>query len=500
MHVVAAGKTDVGQKRDHNEDSILLDPTVGLYVVCDGMGGHAAGEVASQHAVRTVQRVIGENKAVLEDFKKRGDIGDSREKLTGLLENAVNVACSEIYGMATADSGKAGMGTTLVLMLVVQGRGIMAHVGDSRLYMVRQGQIHQLTEDHSYTSEMIKRGKMTREQARQSPYSNVITRAVGIQKNVQVDTLLFDIIPGDTFLLCSDGLHGYAEDPNDLADMLSDADVDKVPGKLIEMANSRGGKDNISAIVLRAIPDPEDKVLEEQRASEVNLKLDTLKKIPLFRYLTYQELVKVLNITYLETYEAGTPIIKEAENGEELYIILAGRVVVSRGNQEIVELHPGVHFGEMALVDQSPRSATVTAKDATRLLVVQRRSFYTLIRKEPVLAVKLLWSFVQVLSRRLRETNEQLSGVRSALESRDIPFMDIEDVDENADTQPRGSSASGSAPSSPPEAPAPASAQAAAVSAASAPAAGPAPVSEVVTAPQPVPLGVRQQGGSGSKE
>lgn len=440
MHIVAVGKTDVGQKRDHNEDCILLDPALNLFIVCDGMGGHAAGEVASQHAVRTVQRVIGENKAIVEEFGRRHDVGEVRERTVQLLETAVNQACSEIYGMATADSGKAGMGTTLVMMMVVNGKGLMAHVGDSRLYMVRQGQIHQLTEDHSYTAEMIKRGKLTREQARQSPYANVITRAVGIQKNVQVDTLLFDIIPGDTFLLCSDGLHGYTEDPNDLAESLSDHEVEKVPQKLVDLANGRGGKDNISAVVLRAIADPEDKLLEEQRATEVNLKLDTLKKIPLFRYLTYQELVKVLNITYLETYDAGAQIIKEGDSGEELYIVLAGRVVVSRGAQEIVELHPGVHFGEMALVDQSPRSATVTAKDPTRLLVVQRRSFYTLIRKEPVLAVKLLWSFVQVLSRRLRETNEQLSGARSALESRDIPFMEIEDIDDS-DTKPRPSPA-----------------------------------------------------------
>lgn len=449
MHIVAVGKTDVGQKRDHNEDSILLDPALNLFIVCDGMGGHAAGEVASQHAVRTVQRVIGENKAIIDEFGKRNDVGEVRERTIQLLETAVNQACSEIFAMAIADSGKAGMGTTLVMMIVVNGKGLMAHVGDSRLYMVRQGQIHQLTEDHSYTAEMIKRGKMTREQARQSPYANVITRAVGIQKNVQVDTLLFDIIPGDTFLLCSDGLHGYTEDPNDLAESLSDQEVEKLPQKLIDLANGRGGKDNISAVVLRAVADPEDKVLEEQRATEVNLKLDTLKKIPLFRYLTYQELVKVLNITYLETYEAGAQIIKEGDSGEELYIVLAGRVVVSRSSQEIVELHPGVHFGEMALVDQSPRSATVTARDATRLLVVQRRSFYTLIRKEPVLAVKLLWSFVQVLSRRLRETNEQLSGARSALESRDIPFMEIEDIDEHADTQPRGAAAAAAATGAP---------------------------------------------------
>ena len=437
MHIVAVGKTDVGLKRDHNEDSLLLDPALSLFMVCDGMGGHAGGEIASACAVSTVQRVIAANKATIDEFGKREDGDEARELVLTLLENAVNTACSEIYGMSVADAGKAGMGTTLVMMMIVNGKGLMAHVGDSRLYMVRQGQIHQLTEDHSYTAEMIKRGKMTREQARQSPYGNVITRAVGIQKNVEVDTLVFDIIPGDTFLLCSDGLHGYTEDPNDLADILGDPEIDKLTQKLIDLANNRGGKDNISAVILRAVADAEDKVLEDQRATEVNLKLDTLKKIPLFRYLTYQELVKVLNITYLETYEAGAQIIKEADNGEELYIVLAGRVVVSRATQEIVELHPGVHFGEMALVDQSPRSATVTAKEATRLLVVQRRSFYTLIRKEPVLAVKLLWSFVQVLSRRLRETNEQLWGARSALESRDIPFLEIEDLDD-AVTQPRG--------------------------------------------------------------
>ena len=434
MHIVATGKTDVGQKRDHNEDTLLVNPDLGLYMVCDGMGGHAAGEVASQHAVKTVERVLREGKQAIDDFLKKDD-GGTRERLVQLVEGAVNTACTEIFTMATADSGKAGMGTTLVMMLVAGGKGLMAHVGDSRLYMVRAGQIHQLTEDHSYTTEMIKRGKMTREQARSSPYANVITRAVGIQKTVQVDTLLFDIIPGDTFLLCSDGLHGYTEDPNDLAEMLSNEDVEVVSKNLIDVANTRGGKDNISAVVLRAVADQEDLASEESRASEVNLKLETLKKIPLFRYLTYQELVKVLNITYLETYDAAATIIKEGDNGEELYIVLAGRVSVSRNGQEIVELHPGVHFGEMALVDQSPRSATVKAKDATRLLVVQRRSFYTLIRKEPVLAVKLLWSFVQVLSRRLRETNEQLSGARSALESRDVPFMEIEEAEELDDQQ-----------------------------------------------------------------
>ena len=142
MHIVAIGKTDVGQKRDHNEDDLLLDSELGLYIVCDGMGGHAAGEVASAHAVKTVRRVLVENRTVLDDARKDNG-AEARERLSSVCELAVNTACSEIFTMAITDHGKAGMGTTLVMMLVVGGKGVMAHVGDSRLYMVRAGQIHQ---------------------------------------------------------------------------------------------------------------------------------------------------------------------------------------------------------------------------------------------------------------------------------------------------------------------------------------------------------------------
>lgn len=427
MHVVGHAKTDVGKKRAHNEDYMLTDADLGLYVVCDGMGGHAAGEVASEHAARTVHRIISENRAALEAFEAEDNTAN-RDTLVHLMEKAVQTACFEIYNMAVHDAGKAGMGTTLEAMLVVGGKGLMGHVGDSRLYMVRSGQLHQLSEDHSYCTEMVKRGKMTREEARVSPYANVITRAVGIQESVQVDTLLFDVIPGDTFLLCSDGLSGYTEDANELAELLAvpDDDVENVTDRLIDLANERGGKDNITAVVLRAYGDGEDLEGESARAAEVNLKLETLKRIPLFRHLTYQELVKVLNVTYIQRQAAGETIITEGEKGEELYVVLGGAVTVSRQGQEIVDLSPGVHFGEMALVDQSPRSATISAKIDSRLLVLQRRDFYNLIRKEPVLAVKLLWSFVQVLSHRLRDTNDQLSGARTALEQQAVPFFDVD--------------------------------------------------------------------------
>ncbi|MBI5496905.1 MAG: Stp1/IreP family PP2C-type Ser/Thr phosphatase [Deltaproteobacteria bacterium] len=426
MRVEGWAKSDVGRKRNHNEDAFYMEPSLGLYMVCDGMGGHAAGEVASAKAVEVVKAEVARNKTLLEDLKAK-DTPTTREKVIGLVEKSVQKACAEIHDMSQKESGKAGMGTTLVMVVMVGDHAVMGHVGDSRLYMQRGDKLHQMSEDHSYVTEMIKRGKMTKEEARRSPYNNVITRAVGIQPSVQVDTLFFDVLPGDTYLLCSDGLHGYTEDNDELGKLLGARDAEALPGQLVDLANNRGGKDNITAIIIRALAEGGEQPQEAARAEEVNLKLETLKKIPLFRHLTYQELVKVLNITYLQVYDAGTPVVKEGQEGEELFIILSGRVVVSKGGQEIVELHPGVHFGEMALVDQSPRSATVTARENTRVLVIGRKQFYALIRKEPVLAVKLLWSFVQVLSHRLRETNEQLQGAKSELEqAQAVPFLEVD--------------------------------------------------------------------------
>lgn len=430
MFVDAWGKTDIGRKRAHNEDALCVVPELGLYMVCDGMGGHAAGEVASAKAVEVVEREIAKNGVVLEDFKRK-DTPATREKLQALVERSVQRACHEIHSLANSDAGKAGMGTTLSMLLVTGDKGVMGHVGDSRLYLHRDGRLHQLSEDHSYLAEMLKSGKMSKDEAKRSQFGNVITRAVGIQQSVQVDTLLFDLLPGDTCLLCSDGLHGYTPDNEELGTILGRKDGQAIPDALVALANERGGKDNITALVIRARSATDAaQEADTARVQDVQLKLATLKKIPLFRHLTYQELVKVLNIVSIEVFEARCPIVKEGTEGEELYIILAGRVMVSKGGQDIVELHPGVHFGEMALIDQSPRSATVTAQETSRLMVIGRKPFYELIRREPVLAVKLLWSFVQVLSHRLRATNEQLQGARSELEAvQAIPFLEGEDVE-----------------------------------------------------------------------
>jgi serine/threonine protein phosphatase PrpC/CRP-like cAMP-binding protein len=404
MRVDSWALTDVGRARKHNEDGWLIDDQLGLYAVADGMGGHAAGEIASAHALRVVQEELVKKKDLLERFSSN-PTPELRGQILREVELCINVASSAIFHMAQRDKRRHGMGTTLSMMLLVGNKAFMAHVGDSRIYLNRATQVHQLSEDHSYLWDQLKKGTITPEEAKKSPFSNVITRAVGITETVQVDTLVFDVLPGDTYLLCSDGLHGYIEGDAELSEILGHDEGEELPRRLISLANARGGKDNITALVLRLPGDATD-----PSAADVIRKLDILRKIPLFRHLGYKELVKVLNQTVLRAFERNEPVIEEGSQGDEFYIILSGEVEVMKGGRPLTILGPGVHFGEMALVDHSPRSATVRARETTRLMALSRAAFYQLVRTEPVLSSKLLWSFVQVLSHRLRATNEALSG------------------------------------------------------------------------------------------
>ncbi len=399
--------TDVGRVRDHNEDSFLVDKKLQLFVVCDGMGGHAAGEVASNMAARTLREVLLGQREALLDFE-RGTGATTRTDVLRLMESAVQQSCSAVFGEGQADETKRGMGTTLVALLLIGSRGFIAHVGDSRIYLYRQGSVHQLTEDHSLINELLRRGRLTREQIDQLQYKNAVTRAVGVYESVEVDTLDFDVLRGDRFLLCSDGLHGYFEPP-ELGKLFGETPDEELSQKLIDLSNERGGKDNITSIVVK-VPDAESGM--DRLAREVNLKLETLHQMSLFRFLTYQELVRVMNSTQVRNFAPNTFVVREGDEGDELFIVLSGKVRVESAKAPIAELGPGQHFGEMALVDKAPRSADVSALEESSLLSIRRREFFDIIRKDHGIAVKLLWSFLGVLTERLRNTSRELGEAR----------------------------------------------------------------------------------------
>ena len=238
VHVICAAKTDVGLIRSGNEDNYLMIPERGVFVVADGMGGHAAGEVASEMAVQLISRDLG-------SFK-----GLSVDEAASRMTTAVKGANNAIFERTISEHDKRGMGTTATCMVLhASNRYMIGQVGDSRAYMLRD-KFHQLTKDHSYVQEQVDLGYLTPEQARTHPYANVITRCVGASADVMPDIFSGTVKPGDIFLLASDGLTGMVEDDALEGILRSPGNPEKWVDKMVAEANRRGGLDNITCIIV----------------------------------------------------------------------------------------------------------------------------------------------------------------------------------------------------------------------------------------------------------
>jgi protein phosphatase len=247
----SAARTDVGMKREHNEDSFLVNEDLGLFVVCDGMGGHAGGETASRLAVQTIEKELISAKLRVDDpFAAQVALPES--PLAGALREAVEGACAAVFRTSRANPDLAGMGTTCISLLVQADHAIVGHVGDSRAYLVRDGQVWQLSEDHSLVNEQVRAGLLTDDEAKHSRLKNIITRSVGFEEDVLVDVIGVETRAGDRFLLCSDGLSNLIEN-DEIRDALVESDLAKVPEILIQLANSRGGDDNITVIAVQRV-------------------------------------------------------------------------------------------------------------------------------------------------------------------------------------------------------------------------------------------------------
>jgi serine/threonine protein phosphatase PrpC len=414
--------THVGRVREQNEDSYLVEEKLGLFAVADGMGGHAAGEVASRLALETVLRVVKEGYARVSSYRADPAARETGLVVLKLLEEAAQAACLAVHELGTRDDDKRGMGTTLSMMLAVDGHAFIAHVGDSRMYLVRGDKVHQLTQDHTLQNELLKRGKLSPEAISKVAQKNALTRAIGVYASVEVDTLQLDLLSGDRVLLCSDGLYAYLK-KGELSAIL-DAPPGEAAQRLIALANQRGGHDNITAIVLSAGNAP-----ETERARLQRLTLETLQRAMLFKYLNYQELVHVVNLTETRRFVADERIFSEGDQGDELFVVLTGKIRVHHAESLLVELGPGEHFGEMALVDRQPRSASVTAVEDTHLLVMRRRDFLGLVKHERDVAVKLLWQFLGVLTARLRNTSRELGVAKGQLSSDELDVLSMNDLE-----------------------------------------------------------------------
>jgi len=226
----------------------MVDDELGLYVVADGMGGHAAGEIASQEAVDTVYGMVRRGHEPLDRVAQGDTSEESLRQAIRIVESAVQAATYMVFGLAQHDPQQQGMGTTLSVLAMCGDYGITAQVGDSRIYLIRNRSAQPLTEDHTLVAWQLQQGIITEAEAARSPHRNVITRAVGSREYVQVDTGFFEVQPSDAYLLCSDGLHGYLQE-GEIPDVI-DMGPKGAAERFIHVANSRGGRDNITAIVV----------------------------------------------------------------------------------------------------------------------------------------------------------------------------------------------------------------------------------------------------------
>jgi protein phosphatase len=248
MRITSCGITDVGVKRTNNEDNYLINDELNLFVVCDGMGGHAGGEFASAIAVNTVEEVLSdlETSPEIEAAREDGAVEVMRERL----RYAIRLAGKRIFEKANAEPEYRGMGTTCLVLLVDGANAFVAHVGDSRGYIVRDGRIEQLTEDHSLVNEKIRAGLLTPEQARHHKLKNIITRSLGYTEDVEIDIQVRALRRGDRFLLCSDGLSNLVE-PGELGEAVRSLNPQDAARRLVQLACERGGDDNITAVITR---------------------------------------------------------------------------------------------------------------------------------------------------------------------------------------------------------------------------------------------------------
>lgn len=242
-------QTDIGRKRSHNEDCYAAEPALGLYVVCDGMGGGNAGEVASHMAIDAILAYV-KDKTRSACVAGRASINPDLSPLTNQLADAIHAANETVYRASWKHAKYAGMGTTVVAARLTERHVSVAHVGDSRLYLIRNGAIQALTSDHSWVAEQVAKGYMTEDEAERSPRRNIVTRALGVESTVDIDLAEIPIFDGDVLLLCSDGLTRGVRCRDILRTVEAAGDLCDITKRLVSLANDAGGDDNITVVLV----------------------------------------------------------------------------------------------------------------------------------------------------------------------------------------------------------------------------------------------------------
>ncbi len=399
-------RSDLGLRRRSNEDSTSADDELGLYIVCDGMGGHRGGEVASATACRVTEREILRHRSLIEEIQSGQR--PAREAVD-IARQALEAANRQVFELAQSP-GLSGMGTTLTLLLFLGRKGVLAHVGDTRIYLLRRDALHLMTSDHTGVAELVRARTVTEQQAKKMPIAHLLTRAVGIQPAVEVDTLLFDVLPADRFLLCSDGLTEYVFERSELKQFLQGA-FSEIAKSLVDKANAAGGKDNISAIVVRAEIEDDGETLIDIH-SDLHLKVVAIAGAFGFDDLHLRTIQRLLNISRARELDPREVFCAQGETVDRILIVLEGELELRVDDKKVGQVDSHEFIGRRYLFEASPAKATVMATQPTRALEIERSAFWQFVRRHPVTGVRILsrvaWKTQKKLDRAMTEPEEHM--------------------------------------------------------------------------------------------
>tara|TARA_R110002072_G_scaffold200212_2_gene357916 strand:- start:871 stop:2109 length:1239 start_codon:yes stop_codon:yes gene_type:complete len=398
MRSRGVGLAHVGQKRTNNEDCWVADDQLGLYLVADGMGGHSAGDVASAMAVSAAASTVRAARELL--TRVQGGEVPARE-LMPLVQRAVNAANAAVHSAAQEDPTKQGMGCTLTLLLIAGTRGIMAHVGDSRLYVSRGDRVHQLSQDQTVAAELLREGVLKPEQVATSRWRNALAQAIGTKESVKPDYLRFELAPGDRFLLCSDGLSNYFQPDDWLTGQLSQEDLEGIPSELVNFANDAGGADNITAVVVEISAEPSEDALS--LTASVTGRINAVGETFLCRDLSLARQARVLSHCELETYSAGQALLSAGDPLPGLFLLASGALSLEVDGEEVAALAAGESFGASAMVLPRAARVTVRASESSQTLLLRHESLQELSRSRPRLGMILQRRIARELGRALEE-------------------------------------------------------------------------------------------------
>lgn len=394
--------THKGQ-RAHNEDAVLRLPKVPVFAVADGMGGPGAGDLAAGLVLEMVKRQVEQLQQANERVENKRST-TARLALGRLFDDLFNLASREVQRESTRLQ-RPGMGSTLVVATLVRNYAYVAHIGDSRAYLWRDGRLTRLTEDHTIAELHLRRGKITQEEYSRSPDRRVLYQVLGAGMEVDSDLAEVRLAGGDLLLLCSDGLSRAIPDET-ISECVQPEDLKGSIQAMFDAAINAGAPDNLSAVLLSLEAEVGDEPIEAV--------LDVMREVFLFRDMTQPELLTIA--PYLEeiVYDTGATIISEGEVAQGFYLVVSGAVRMTRGKTTLMDIKPGGHFGELALARQPAKLATVRAQSATRVFVLTRDRFQEMLRHKPELGARVALALLDAVGDRLRDMTDRMTAVERA--------------------------------------------------------------------------------------